>query len=175
MCPNLCDPMDCSLPGFSVHVIFQQEYWSGLPFPSPGDLPDQGTEPGSPTFQADTLTSEPPGKPTQKITRFCKVWNILYLWISTSTSTTHTICFSGWNHLQLPGLFSCHVWILSQVFLLSTVLTLITCLCLPHYPQLKGHLPLCPQVFPTIPLFLQTELSVFPLCLQSPHTFHHLA
>ena len=41
----------------------RQEYWSGLPFTSPGDLPDTGIEPGSPTFQADALTSEPPGKP----------------------------------------------------------------------------------------------------------------
>ena len=40
----------------------RQEYWSGLPFHSPGDLPDPGIEPGSPTFQADALTSEPPGK-----------------------------------------------------------------------------------------------------------------
>ena len=38
----------------------RQEYWSGLPFPSPGDLPDPGIEPGSPTFQADALTSDPP-------------------------------------------------------------------------------------------------------------------
>ena len=42
----------------------RQEYWSGLPFPSPGDLPDPGIEPGSPAFQTDTLTSEPPGKPS---------------------------------------------------------------------------------------------------------------
>ena len=41
----------------------RQEHWSGLPFPSPGDLPNPGIEPGSPTFQADALTSEPPGKP----------------------------------------------------------------------------------------------------------------
>ena len=41
----------------------RQEYWSGLPFPSPGDLPNPGIEPRSPTLQADTLTSEPPGKP----------------------------------------------------------------------------------------------------------------
>ena len=41
----------------------RQEYWSGLPFPSPGDLSDPGIVPGSPTFQADALTSEPPGKP----------------------------------------------------------------------------------------------------------------
>ena len=37
------------------------EYWSGLPFPSPGDLPDPGIAPGSPELQADALPSEPPG------------------------------------------------------------------------------------------------------------------
>ena len=40
----------------------RQEYWSGLPFPSPGDLPDPGIVPGSPALQADSLLSEPPGK-----------------------------------------------------------------------------------------------------------------
>ena len=41
----------------------RQEYWGELPFPSPGDLPDPGIKPGSPTLQADSLPSEPPGKP----------------------------------------------------------------------------------------------------------------
>ena len=41
----------------------RQEYWSGLPFPSPGDLPDPGIEPWSPALEADALTSEPPGQP----------------------------------------------------------------------------------------------------------------
>ena len=40
----------------------RQEYWSGLPFPSPEDLPNPGIEPGSPALQADALPSEPPGK-----------------------------------------------------------------------------------------------------------------
>ena len=40
----------------------RQEYWSGVPLPSPGDLPDPGIEPGSPALEADALTSEPPGK-----------------------------------------------------------------------------------------------------------------
>ena len=40
----------------------RQEHWSGLPFPSPGDLSDPGIEPRSPTLQADTLPSLPPGK-----------------------------------------------------------------------------------------------------------------
>ena len=55
--------MDCSPPGSSVHGIFQEEYWSGLPFPFPGHLPNPGIEPGSPALQADTLPSEPAGKP----------------------------------------------------------------------------------------------------------------
>ena len=49
----------CQAPlsmGFS-----RQGYWSGLPFPSPGDFPDPGTEPGSPVLQADSLSSESPG------------------------------------------------------------------------------------------------------------------
>ena len=41
----------------------RQEYWSGLPFPSPRDLPDPGIKPRSLALQADTLPSEPPGKP----------------------------------------------------------------------------------------------------------------
>ena len=45
----------------------RQEHWIGLPFPSPGDLPNPGIEPGSPTFQADALTSELPGKLTLKL------------------------------------------------------------------------------------------------------------
>ena len=42
----------------------RQEYWSGLPFPCAGHLPNPGIEPGSPALQADALPSEPPGKPT---------------------------------------------------------------------------------------------------------------
>ena len=41
----------------------RQRYWGGLPFPSPGDLPDPGIEPGSPALQADALPSEPQGSP----------------------------------------------------------------------------------------------------------------
>ena len=43
--------------------FLRQEYWSGLPFPSPGNLPNPGIEPGSPALQADSSSSEPPGEP----------------------------------------------------------------------------------------------------------------
>ena len=46
----------------------RKEYWSGVPFPSPGDLPNPGIEPGSPALQTDALLSEPPGKPMYLIT-----------------------------------------------------------------------------------------------------------
>ena len=54
--------MDYRPPGSSVHGILQQEYWSGLPFSSSGDLLNPGIEPRSPALQADSLLSEPPGK-----------------------------------------------------------------------------------------------------------------
>ena len=54
LCPTLCDPMDCSLPGSSVRFP-RQEYWSGLPFPSPRDLPHPGIKPTSPASQVDSL------------------------------------------------------------------------------------------------------------------------
>ena len=51
-CSTICDPTDCRPPDSSVHGILQQEYWSGLPIPSPGDLPHPGIKPGSPALQA---------------------------------------------------------------------------------------------------------------------------
>ena len=60
-CPTLCNPMDCSLQGSSVHGIFQARVWSGLPFLSPGNLLKPGIEPRSLALQADALLSEPPG------------------------------------------------------------------------------------------------------------------
>ena len=45
-CPTLCDPMDSNTPCSAVHGIFQARIWSGLPFPSPDDLPTQGSNPG---------------------------------------------------------------------------------------------------------------------------------
>ena len=62
----LCDPMACSPPGPSVHGFSRQEYWTGLPFPSPGDLPAPGNQqlsPESPEMTGGFFTPEPPGKP----------------------------------------------------------------------------------------------------------------
>ena len=75
----------------------RQEYWSGLPFPSPGHLPDPGIEPGSPTLQANALTSEPPGKP---IIETCI---LSYVTQITSPGSMHETGCSGlvhWDDLE---------------------------------------------------------------------------
>ena len=59
LCPTLCDPVDLALQAPQPMRLTRQEYCSGLPFPSPGDLPDPGLRPASPALQADSLLSEP--------------------------------------------------------------------------------------------------------------------
>ena len=64
--------------------LSRQEYWSGLPFPSPGDLPNPGIEPRSSALEADALTSELPGKPKVKVKSlscvllFATPWTVAY-------------------------------------------------------------------------------------------------
>ena len=87
-CLNLCDPIDCSLPGFSVHGIFQVRYWSGLPFPPPGNLADPGmepTSPASPAMQEDSLLLSPRESPC---------------WTQLSASTTPIFILPTKEHLH---------------------------------------------------------------------------
>ena len=63
----------------------RQEYWSGLPFPSPGDLPGSGIEPGSPALQADSLPTELSGKPPQIRLYFI---DLSYLWVLSRSSVS---------------------------------------------------------------------------------------
>ena len=71
-CLTLRGPMDCSPPGSSLHGILQARVLEWGAISSPGDLPDPGIEPGSPSFQANALTSELPGKPI-----FRHIWYLI--------------------------------------------------------------------------------------------------
>ena len=62
LCLTLCNPMDCTYQAPPSRGFSRQEYWSGVPLPSPGGLPDSGIKPGSLTLQADALPSKPPGE-----------------------------------------------------------------------------------------------------------------
>ena len=68
-CSTLMTPWAVDYQAPPSMKFSREEYWSGLPFPSPGDLPNSGIEPGSPALQADALWSEPPGNP----------WKIVYI------------------------------------------------------------------------------------------------
>ena len=64
-CPTLCDPVNCSPPVSFAHGILQRGFWSGLPCPPLGDLPDLESKPltpVSPALQADSLLTKPSGK-----------------------------------------------------------------------------------------------------------------
>ena len=97
-CPTLCDPMDCSRPGSSVHGDSpRKEYWSGLPCPSAGDLPNPGIEPRSPTLQVDSLPSEPQGRSgeAQMGERFQSSQPGARATVSTKSVMTLTLAYSG--------------------------------------------------------------------------------
>ena len=65
-CLTLCDPTDWGSPGSLSMGFSRQEYWSGLPFPSPGDLPDPGIKPRPPALQTPSLLCEPARKFSHK-------------------------------------------------------------------------------------------------------------
>ena len=108
---NSCDPIDCSPPGSSVHRIFQARVWSGLPFPSPEDLPDPAIEPAG-RFFTDWATREAQvsyeclsNYPIEMLTPELRAsfnWNPLTTTTHTHTETdthththTHTHAFIG--------------------------------------------------------------------------------
>ena len=62
-CLTLYDPWIVAHQASLSMEFIRQGYWSELPFPLPGDLPDPGIEPGSPVLQVDSILFEPPGKP----------------------------------------------------------------------------------------------------------------
>ena len=90
----------------------RQEYWSGLPFPSPGDLPDPGIEPRSPALQVDSLPSEPPGRPQVLALLSHKsrdAWEILWteepgvlqsMGLQRVCTTLQLSTYTWWEHLS---------------------------------------------------------------------------
>ena len=68
-CPILCSPWTIAHQAPLSMEFSKQEYWSGKPFPSPGDVPDPRIEPGSPSLQADSLPSEPPNQRSHNLWR----------------------------------------------------------------------------------------------------------
>ena len=137
LCPTHRDPMGCILPGSSVHgILLWQEYWGGLLFPSPADLPNPGIEPRSPALQADALPSEPRGKSFPLCyTQFwwCDDWhagrgNLAFImdWFLVA------ILWSLRWHRLFACPIRCHIMLCSQVPLMLHVDIFDLARCMPH-------------------------------------------
>ena len=103
-CLTLCDPMDHSLPGSSVHGILQARILSGLPLPSPEDLPNPGTEPGSPALEQILYHLSHQGSPSTCI----RHWNSkslygMYLAYTCSTCSYQQIAGCQSHHTCQPN------------------------------------------------------------------------
>ena len=109
---TLCNPLDCSPSGSSVHGIFKQEYWSGLPFPTPGDLPDPGIEPTSPASSAlagGFFTTVPAGKPIFKtVNTKIKLWSDFL--------NNNNITWSTNRGVILITMDCTQMWVYSKIF-----------------------------------------------------------
>ena len=92
LCPTLCNSMDLVHQAPLSIEFSRQEYWSGFPWASPGNIPNSGAERWSPALQADSLPSEPPGKPFKGVQ------------FSSVAQSCPTLC-DPMNH-SMPGLLS---------------------------------------------------------------------
>ena len=115
-CLTLYDPLDNSPTNFLSTEFSRQEYWSGFPFPSPGDLLDPGIEPESPVLKADSL----PISATREALYFIWLWlkvnfslfllfslnfeMVGWLWVNKNCLCNSTAYFYNWN------IFSTHKW-----------------------------------------------------------------
>ena len=141
----------------------RQEYWSGLPFPSPGDLPNPGIEPGSPVLQADALPSEPPRK-SGCLTLAEWPHNYGYLVIVQLSLRTIRLSYSS-------SVYSCHLFLISS----ASVTSLLFVLYLAH-PCIKCSLELSNLLeeifylshstvfFYYFALFIEESLLIPPCC-----------
>ena len=139
--------------------LCRQEYWSGLPFPFPGDLPDPGTEPRSPALQADSLPSEPPGKHVRIIASYSEgltveiqqlgVLEVVFIdCLLPTLSMGLAFLFLFMSPSFLLNILHFKQWVLATLILtlvcssvISVVVCLVTCLrsicegCLSHIAQ----------------------------------------
>ena len=174
--------MDYSLPGSSVHGISRQGYWSGWPFPSPGDLPDPGIEPRSLALQADSIPTELQGKPLSPLPKseikhlfleyFLFLLSVSYIVTSLAVNSdlpTSKVWIWGLHALDSIGLsFPCHwsqrkTWTaLSSVCWMSSFSSFLLCTPCPHWTTHQGSPSTPCSQYPNLILHLHTQHIVSP-------------
>ena len=155
-CPTLCDPMDCTAHQALLSMGFsRQGYWSGLPLPSPGDLPNPGIELGSPALQANALPSELLGKPelvvwpeaTQPRCSGCSVAQSVWLFATSWTAARQdSLSFTPWTAAHQASLSFTISWSLLRLMSIESVTP-------SNHLVLYSPLLLLPSIFPSIRVF----------------------
>ena len=151
--------MDCSPPSSSVHGFPRQEYWNGLPLPSPGDLPNPGIKLWSPALQADSLPIELQGSPwghQHNCSLSCLCMYTGKYQLSSVAQSCPTLCDP--MNCSTPGFpVHHHSWILLKLMTIQSVTP-------------SNHLTLCrpllllPSIFPSIRVFSNESY----LCIRWP-------
>ena len=121
----------------------RQKYWSGLPFPPPGDLPNPGVEPRPPTLQADALLSEPPGKPHTIVYRLQSHTFVCFMYFG--RWVLHTKTSINFSHPHFHGLYS----------------------LISHTPETQAHAILNQQSCILLEIMLH-----MPFCIVTCHHMH---
>ena len=145
--------MDCSPPGSSVLGISRQGYWSGLPFPSPGNLPKPGIESTSPALAGRFLTTEPLGKPIG-----LAIHMVILICLNQSIQFSHSVVFDS---LQLHGLQHTSLPCLPRTTQSLLKLMSIQLVMPSNHPNLCHPLLLLPSVFPSIRVFSNESVLCF--------------
>ena len=131
-CLILCKPMDSSPPGFSVHDDFsRQEYWSGLPCPSPEDLSNSGIKPRSPSLQVNSLPFELSGTPKSTGVGSLSLLQEIFLTRELSWGLLH--CRGILYQLNYQGSPTCLIQ-----YSLFTAFHILSCIFLPPL-QMASH------------------------------------
>ena len=198
-CPTLCNPMDSSLHQAPPSMGFsRQEYWSGLPFPSPGNLPNPGIKPRSLTLQTDALPSEPPGKSNNdkrkpnsvktvaevqskclgKYERKCQSLSHVQLFVTpwaVACQTPLSVGFSRQEHWSVLPFLSTGDVFLTQADIISHVSN-----SFPHHSVLVGNAGINPSIRLSInsggrsPLPCPTEQMLTPPIMASITIKYHI-
>ena len=143
--------MDCSPPGSSVLGISRQGYWSGLPFPSPGNLPKPGIESTSPALAGRFLTTEPLGKPIG-----LAIHMVILICLNQSIQFSHSVVFDS---LQLHGLQHTSLPCLPRTTQSLLKLMSIQLVMPSNHPNLCHPLLFRPSIFPRIRVFSNSRFS----------------
>ena len=154
--------MDCNPPGSSVHEFSRQQYWNGLPFPSPEDRLNPGIEPGSLGLQADSLLPEPPWRSPFHLS-YLNYWHMashsicILFYVAYSNQFPVDRCLSCFHFF----FFCCYKQCCNDHFIVSIFVFMCQCVCSIRFRRGIVGLEVCVFKILIVSIFLSSFFSSF--------------